>query len=324
IDGDDDTDDTDDDDDVGGGVVLPGSLITGTPLADILLGTSGGDNIVAFASDDVAVGGAGADSISAGEGADFIDAGLGRDVIFGGDDDDQIFGGEDADIIFGDDGADRLFGEDGDDLITAGAGNDTVFGGAGNDLLLAEIGDGDDVYFGDEGDCGILGIDTLDMTAVSANVTVHLGNGELLKGFAYSSQTGYDTLWGIENVNTGFGNDTITASNAVNVMDGGAGNDTFVFPTIQAANGDRIVGFEPGDKIDLSGIDANATTAGNQSFTLLSGGAFTAAGQLSVSFETRDGNDVTVIRGNVNANTDADFELEIEGHHELNNQNLNL
>ena len=73
-----------------------------------------------------------------------------------------------------------------------------------------------------------------------------------------------------------------------------------------------------------AGIDANATTAGNQSFTLLSGGAFTAAGQLSVSFETRDGNDVTVIRGNVNANADADFELEIEGHHELNNQNLNL
>ena len=86
----------------------------------------------------------------------------------------------------------------------------------------------------------------------------------------------------------------------------------------------KIVGFEPGDKLDLSGIDADATVAGNQSFTLLSGGAFTAAGQLSVTFESRDGNDVTVIRGNVNANNDADFELELEGHRELNNQNLNL
>jgi hypothetical protein len=107
-------------------------------------------------------------------------------------------------------------------------------------------------------------------------------------------------------------------------MDGGAGEDTFVFPTIQAVNGDRILGFEPGDKIDLSGIDADATVAGNQSFTLISGGAATAAGELAVSFETRDGNDVTVIRGNVSGNADADFELEIEGHHELNNQNLNL
>jgi len=327
---DDDTTGNDDDDDAGNDdddddqvVPVPGSIRSGTPQSDVLVGTAADDNIVALAGDDTAVGEGGADSISGGEGDDFADGGAGRDVIFGGAGNDQIFGGSEADVIFGDAGADRIFGEDGDDMIQAGAGNDTAFGGAGNDLFIAEAGDGNDVYFGDESDGGT-GTDTLDMTGVSADITVHLGNGPLAKGYASSTDTGNDVLWGIENVNTGSGDDTITASNAVNVMDGGAGHDTFVFPTIQAANGDRILGFEPGDKIDLSGIDANAGLTGNQAFTLASGGALTAVGQLAASFEVRDGTEVTVLRGNVSGDTDAEFEIEIEGHHDLTNQNLAL
>ncbi len=115
------------------------------------------------------------------------------------------------------------------------------------------------------------------------NVTVNLGSGALANGSASSSQTGNDTLWGIENVYTGSGNDTITASNAVNVINGGAGNDTFRFVSIAGADGDTIVGFEPGDRLDLSAIDANQSAAGDQSFTLVSGGVLTAAGQLAVS-----------------------------------------
>ena len=222
----------------------------------MLIGTAGDDNIIAFAGDDVAMGDAGADAISAGEGADFVSGGSGRDVIFAGAGDDQVFAGADNDIVYGDAGADRIFGDQGNDLINAGAGDDTVFGGAGNDLIVAEVGDGNDVYFGDEGGGGT-GIDTLDMSAATANVTVNLGSGPLSNGTAFSSQTGNDTIWGIENVNTGSGNDTITASNAVNVMNGGAGNDTFRFTSASAADGDTILTFEPGDRIDLTAIDAN-------------------------------------------------------------------
>ena len=310
---------------VGGGdpPPVPGEVHTGTPQADVLTGGAGDDNIVAFGGDDVAVGGAGADAISAGDGADFIDGGDGRDVIFAGAGDDQVFGGDHADIIYGDAGADRIFGEQGNDLITAGAGDDTVFGGAGNDLIVAEIGDGNDIYFGDEGDGGT-GIDTLDMSATTAAVTVNLGNGPLMKGSASSSQTGSDTLWGIENVNTGSGNDTITASNAVNVMDGGAGNDTFKFLTTAAADGDTILGFEPGDRIDLSGIDANLGLAGDQGFTIISGAAFTAAGQLAISFESRADGDFTIVQGNIDGNLGADFKIAIEGHQTLTNANVTL
>ncbi|KZD21169.1 peroxidase family protein [Tardiphaga robiniae] len=327
---DDDNDDSgcDDDGDTdttgGTGTAAPvtGVVRTGTPLADVLAGTAGNDNIIAFAGDDVATGDAGADAISAGEGADFVSGGDGRDVIFAGAGDDQAFGGGQADVIYGDAGADRIFGDGGNDLINAGAGDDAVFGGAGNDLIVAEIGDGNDVYFGGDSDGGT-DVDTLDMSAATANVTVNLGSGPLSNGTASSSQTGNDTIWGIENVNTGSGNDTITASGAVNVMHGGAGNDTFKFLSASSADGDTVVGFEAGDRVDLTAIDANVGSAGDQSFTLVSGATFTAAGQLAVTFESRADGDFTVVQGNIDGNADADFKIEISGQN-LTNANLGL
>ena len=308
-------DDDEEDTDTTGNSQIIGGQRTGTPVTDVLTGNAGDDNIVAFAGDDIVTGNAGADAISAGEGADFVSGGDGRDVIFAGAGDDQVFGGGQADVIYGDAGADRIFGDGGNDLINAGAGDDAVFGGAGDDLIVAEVGDGSDVYFGDDSDGGT-GVDTLDMSAVSANVTVNLGSGALSNGTASSSQTGNDTIWGIENVNTGSGNDTIIASNAVNVMNGGAGDDTFKFTSTSAANGDTIVTFEPGDWIDLTGIDANIGAAGDQSFTLVTG-APTAAGQLGVTFETRADGDFTVVQGNIDGNADADFTIEIAGHQNL-------
>ena len=315
-------DDDDDTDTTGGtGTTAPGAGVvrTGTPQADVLSGTAGDDDIIGLAGDDVATGGAGADTISGGEGADFASGGDGRDVIFAGAGDDQVFGGGDADVIYGDAGADRIFGNEGNDLINAGAGDDTVFGGAGNDLIVAESGDGNDVYFGDEGGGGT-GVDTLDMSAATADITVNLGSGPLLNGTAFSSQTGNDTIWGIENVNTGSGNDTIIASNAVNVMNGGAGNDTYRFTSATAADGDTILGFEPGDRVDLTAIDANVGTAGDQNFTLVTG-AFTAAGQLAVTLESRADGDFTVTR-RIDGNADADFTVEIAGHQNLTTANL--
>ena len=309
----------------GDGTTLPtaGVIRTGTPQPDVLVGSAGDDNIVAFADDDVIVADAGADAISAGDGNDFVNAGAGRDVIFAGAGNDQVFAGDGADIVYGDAGADRIFGDQGNDLINAGAGDDTVFGGAGDDLIVAEIGDGNDVYFGDDSDGGN-GIDTLDMSSITANVTVNLGSGPLFNGSASSSQTGNDTLWGIENVNTGAGNDTITASNVVNVMSGGAGNDTFRFTSASAANGDMILDFEPGDRIDFTAIDANIGATGDQAFVLISGATFTAAGQLAVSYESRADGDFTVIEGNIDGNSEADFKIEVAGHHTLTPSNVGL
>ena len=64
--------------------------------------------------------------------------------------------------------------------------------------------------------------------------------------------------------------------------------------------------------------------AGDQSFTLVSSATFTAAGQLAVTFETRADGDFTVVQGNIGGNADADFTIEIAGHHNLTNANLGL
>jgi Ca2+-binding RTX toxin-like protein len=244
-------------------------------------------------------------------------------VIFAGAGDDQAFGGEHADVIYGDAGADRLFGDGGADMIVAGAGDDTVFGGAGDDLIVAEIGDGNDVYFGDDSDGGTGG-DTLDVSAATVAVTVNLGTGPNSKGSVSSSQTGNDTIWSIENVNTGSGNDTIIASNSSNVMNGGAGNDTFKFQSVTAADGDTILFFEPGDRVDLSGIDANIGAGGDQAFTLVNNGQLTAAGQLAVTYETRADGEFTILQGNIDGDTAADFKIQIEGHHNMNNSNVTV
>ncbi|RXT55619.1 hypothetical protein B6S44_09420 [Bosea sp. Tri-44] len=324
-DDDDDDDDCDDDDDEAGTPAPTGggNVRVGTASGDVLLGTSGGDSIIGLAGDDVLVGEAGDDAISGGDGADFVEGGAGRDTVQGGAGDDHVFAGAGGDLVHGEAGADRLFGQGGNDVINAGAGDDAAFGGAGNDLFVGEVGDGNDTYYGDEIDGGN-GVDTLDLSAISANLTVDLGNGMLGRGSAVSSQSGSDTLWHIENVATGSGNDTITAGHAVNVMEGGAGDDVFRFTDVESADGDTILDFQLGDLVDLSGIDANGAVAGNQNFTLLNGSAFTAAAQLMVSYEERDGVAYTIVSGNVSGDAAEEFRIELKGSHNLTASNFVL
>ena len=208
-------------------------------------------------------------------------------------------------------------------MIDAGAGDDQAQGGAGNDLFLASKGDGDDTYWGDElaGSCGSGGSDTLDMAAITANITVDLGTGFQGRGSASSSQSGTDVLWGIENVVTGSGDDVITASKAVNVMDGGTGEDTFRFLSAADADGDTILGFQPGDKIDLSAINAGSA---NGSFTLVNGADISALGSLRVSHETENGQDYTIVEGNTAGGSTPELKVTVKGHHALTNDDFNL
>ena len=268
-------------------------------------------------------GGDGADVLRGDGGNNFLNGKGGRDMAFGGDGDDDILGGNGADMLYGDGGKDRVFGQGGDDMIDAGAGDDQAQGGAGNDLFLASKGDGDDTYWGDElaGSCGSGGSDTLDMAAITANITVDLGTGFQGRGSASSSQSGTDVLWGIENVVTGSGDDVITASKAVNVMDGGTGEDTFRFLSAADADGDTILGFQPGDKIDLSAINAGSA---NGSFTLVNGTDISALGSLRVSHETENGQDYTIVEGNTAGGSTPELKVTVKGHHALTNDDFNL
>ncbi|WP_247893084.1 Calx-beta domain-containing protein [Azospirillum baldaniorum] len=71
--------------------------------------------------------------------------------------------------------------------------------------------------------------------------------------------SGSDTLTG------GNGDDTLDGYGGYDVLTGGAGNDTFRFSSLSDIDSDRITDFAPGDRIDLSAL--NATFIGDGFFT---------------------------------------------------------
>jgi Ca2+-binding RTX toxin-like protein len=158
------------------------------------------------------------------------------------------------DVLAGTSGNDRIFGGDGDDRIAGRDGRDQVHGGNGGDTLRG--GREDDRIFGDPGD-------------------------DRLSGGA-----GYDRLDG------GPGNDTLIGGAWADELTGGPGADCFVYRAVSDSRvltgpdqRDLIRDFSraEGDRIDLSGIDADATLPGRQAFVFVSEpGGQPGRGELSV------------------------------------------
>lgn len=172
-------------------------------------------------------------------------------------------------------GHDRMSGQGGNDTLIGGAGNDTLIGGAGDDT--ANGGPGHDRLAGGDGHDRLLGA---------------AGN-DILEG-----GRGGDRLEG------GLGRDR---------MSGGvdAVRDVFVFrapgETALGAQRDSILQFRAGqDDIHLSVIDANPARAGNQGFAFTG----TAAAAYSVWYVRQA--DGVLVRGDVNGNKAADFEIWVD------------
>ena len=125
---------------------------------------------------------------------------------------------------------------------------------------------------------------------------------------------------GADTINGNAGADTITGGAGKDTMTGGADADTFVFIATAnspagSANRDVITDFLNGaDKIDLSAIDANSSVSLDQAF--LWGGLNVNTVANSVTW-SQDGVN-TIVRGDVNGDAVADFEIQLNGLHSLN------
>ena len=331
--------------------------ITGSDDANMIATGSGDDTVAAAGNNDVIDAGSGNDTVDAGSGDDTIVAtvGDGDDVIDGGDGCDTLdMSATDADAVIdlaqgtaqsadsGNDtiarvenvvtgaGADTITGSadanmiatgGGDDVIDAGSGNDTVDAGSDDDTIVATVGDGDDVIDGGDG------CDTLDMSAIAADAVIDLAHGT-----AQSADGGNDSIVGIENAVGGSGDDTLIADDQVNELFGGAGDDVFVFTSSLAAGRgdgarDRIMDFDVGDRIDIDEIsrefadrfeDALADEGIRRFVLLRDGEAFSEPGQIRIQYQQLDdGRSLTIIEGNVDGDTDTEFEIELAGHHDL-------
>lgn len=266
--------------------------IWGRAGADTLFGGDANDRLYGEAGDDVELSGQDGDDFLApgtglgtmvrgGDGNDtvsYVDANVGMtvylwdndafDTDFNGvvtntlDSIENAEGSTQADHIEGTDLANVLRGLGGGDTMKGLGGDDELFGGDGADFLYGD--DGNDVVRGEKGNDNLYG---------------GAGDNQLFGG------AGNDTLWGsggadqVELFVGGAGKDT---------MHGLGGRDTFRFDQI-ADSGvsnarDTIVDLfrSEGDRIDLSAIDARTGQAGNQAFTFIGNGAFTASGQVRV------------------------------------------
>lgn len=207
--------------------------------------------------------------------------------------------------------ADKLEAQTGNDLVRAGAGNDTIFGNSGKDTLFGE--NGADMLYGGFGSDRVLG-------GYGDDVLNGGDGGDRLRG-----EQGNDTVngeGGRDYVFGGYGNDLVNGGRGSDVLYGGAGRDTldgsadtdmdtFVFREMQdSANGARrdvVRNFvSTVDKIDLSQLDANSATAGDQAFTF--GGSF--ADNNAVWFTVRGSG--IVFSADVNGDAVADFSIRID------------
>jgi hypothetical protein len=293
---------------------------------DVLIGNEAANVLRGNGGDDLIEGGAGNDRIDGGTGTDTASyasaaAGVRIDLSQRGE---QNTGGAGRDTVLkienllGSKFDDRLAGDHKANQLSGGQGNDRADGGAGNDTFLATANDSNDRYDGGAGR------DLLDFSGITAAVTVNL-----VTGFAASASTGSDRFWGIEDFTGGSGGDVITASGAINHFLGGAGGDRFMFRSAEAAgllgSRDQIGDFADGDRLDVSGIDANQSARGNQAFAFAGlipsvshGLGSLARGQIGYRYFTNaSGVEHTLIEGNIRASSAADLQIDLVGHHVL-------
>ena len=183
------------------------------------------------------------------------------------------------------------------------------------------------------------GIDTLDLSGYSSASRVDLREGAFSDAGGMTSNISIAYGARLENAMGGSGNDSLTGNDARNRLTGGEGDDSlagaggadwligggggdiFVYtgiadsivPTFRSdgkkKGSDYLADFQSGtDRIDLSALDANRTTAADDAFSFIGGGAFSGkAGELR--FEATDS--WIAIFGDVNGDGIADFRIAV-------------
>jgi len=222
-----------------------------------------------------------------------------------------------------------LTGGLGNDQLNGAVGADTLIGGAGDDAYLVENagdvvvenpGEGNDVVytwvslpslFDNVERATIIGPGDLDITGNGLDNRLY-GNDD---NNVLSGGDGADILGGLG------GNDHLIGGAGRDLLTGGAGNDVFVYQSISdsgtsGASRDIINDFTQGeDRIDVSAIDADTITDGQQQFSFIGTNAFDhTAGEIRYDLiDNASGTDYTIISLDVDGDGLADSQITLVG-----------
>lgn len=289
--------------------------LNGSNYNDNLTGNAGSNKLRGGLGNDVLNGGAGADNMVGGDGSDtyYIDhlgdlaSETNADASIGGIDSvlsylaSHTLGTniEHGRILAS--GTANLAGNTLGNVLTAGSGNNILNGGGGIDAASYAYA---------------TSAVTVSLANTSAQITGGSGSDALLSIENLVGSNYNDTLTGNaanNKLNGGAGNDRLIGGAGKDVLVGGSGNDIFAFSSLSdtgltSDSWDVINDFVRGtDKIDLSKLDANTATSGDNTFNMIIDGtaAFTAARQLKVF----NG----VLYGNTDGDSDAEFAIQLIG-----------
>jgi Ca2+-binding RTX toxin-like protein len=319
-----------------------GSAVT-VSLAITTAQATGGSGLDTLTAIENLTGSAFADKLTGNAGANVLNGGLGADTMTGGDGADIYYVDNLGDSVTESNATASTGGIDtvnstlsaytlgtnvengrilatGAANLTGNALNNVLYAGAGNNVLN-----------------GAAGTDTADYSDAGSAVTVSLA----ITTAQATGGSGSDTLTAIENLTGSAYNDRLIGNAANNVLTGGAGQDIlaggagkdiFDFNAVTdtgltSTTWDVITDFVRNqDKIDLSTIDANALTASsNEAFSFIGTAAFSttnATGQLRYVYDSASG--TGMLYGSTNADSAAEFALQLTGVNSLNATDLVL
>jgi len=238
-----------------GGIALAVTFTCTTNPCD---GTTDDDVITGTVNAETINGKAGNDEISARDANDTLNGEDGNDTMHGDLGDDQLNGG---------DGPDQLFGENGTDHLNGGAGNDILDGSPDSpetedvndyyDYYLFTPNWGNDTIIDGRGR-GVISVADAATAAAMPNLTVNLVSDPTRP--EVSDGNGNTMNWETNDVMgalTGAGDDVISQRpKASNVMNGGAGSDTYTGYTTEPSGEDIIQDLNgTADVLDLSSIN---------------------------------------------------------------------
>ncbi len=315
------------------------NILIGNGSINTLTGSDGNDTLNGMGGIDNMIGGIGNDIYYVGSGGETTTEalGAGTDLIYstiawtlagnvenltltgstgisgtGNDLDNVITGNLGANTLLGMDGNDTLVGDFGNDAMTGGIGNDTYYVGQSGDTVTEAASGGTDTVITTYNNY-VLASEVENLTqggTASINAT---GNS---LGNTITGNSGWNTLSGdagADTINGAAGADIIIGGAGLDTMTGGNQIDTFSFTALTdsgtaAGTRDIITDFQAGEQMNLSVIDANSVTAGEQEFIFGPGGdSIYGAGELQVSVS----GSVATVSLYVDANTVADMVITV-------------